>query len=126
MYGLGATVGLMLPYSRMHEKEADRLGLIFMAFTAILWRNNCGNNKTFMLISIRVFFICLMALNAPDAFFSMTAMLPVIYLPFSNPFFDMAINTLFVLGCYIRPYLAFARLYLYIADYCKGYKKYQT
>lgn len=30
-YGLGATVGLMLPYSRMHEKEADRLGLIFMA-----------------------------------------------------------------------------------------------
>ncbi len=30
-YGLGATVGLMLPYSRTHEKEADRLGLIFMA-----------------------------------------------------------------------------------------------
>ena len=30
-YGLGAQVGLILPYSRLHEKEADRLGLIFMA-----------------------------------------------------------------------------------------------
>ncbi len=30
-YGIGATVGLMLPYSRTHENEADRLGLIFMA-----------------------------------------------------------------------------------------------
>ncbi len=30
-YGIGATVGIMLPYSRMHETEADRLGLIFMA-----------------------------------------------------------------------------------------------
>ena len=30
-YGVGATVGIMLPYSRTHEKEADRLGLIFMA-----------------------------------------------------------------------------------------------
>lgn len=30
-YGLGATVGVMLPYSRTHENEADRLGLIFMA-----------------------------------------------------------------------------------------------
>jgi predicted Zn-dependent protease len=30
-YGAGATVGIMLPYSRMHENEADRLGLIFMA-----------------------------------------------------------------------------------------------
>jgi predicted Zn-dependent protease len=30
-YGAGATVGVMLPYSRMHETEADRLGLIFMA-----------------------------------------------------------------------------------------------
>ena len=29
-YGLGAQVGLLLPYSRTHEKEADRLGLIFM------------------------------------------------------------------------------------------------
>jgi predicted Zn-dependent protease len=30
-YGIGATVGVVLPYSRTHEKEADRLGLIFMA-----------------------------------------------------------------------------------------------
>ena len=31
MYGLGAQFGLMLPYSRKHEYEADRLGLIFLA-----------------------------------------------------------------------------------------------
>ncbi|MFZ2634392.1 MAG: M48 family metallopeptidase [Desulfosalsimonadaceae bacterium] len=30
-FGLGAQYGLMLPYSRLHENEADRLGLIFMA-----------------------------------------------------------------------------------------------
>lgn len=30
-YGVGATIGLMLPYSRMHETEADKLGLIFAA-----------------------------------------------------------------------------------------------
>jgi predicted Zn-dependent protease len=30
-YGIGANVGIMLPYSRMHESEADRMGLIFMA-----------------------------------------------------------------------------------------------
>lgn len=30
-YGLGAQVGILLPYSRIQEKEADRLGLIFMA-----------------------------------------------------------------------------------------------
>ncbi|MBK8167610.1 MAG: M48 family metallopeptidase [bacterium] len=29
--GLGAQVGVMLPFSRKHESEADRLGLIFMA-----------------------------------------------------------------------------------------------
>jgi predicted Zn-dependent protease len=31
VYGLGAQVGVLLPYSRTHESEADRLGLIFMA-----------------------------------------------------------------------------------------------
>lgn len=31
VYGLGAQYGVMLPYSRDHELEADRLGLIFMA-----------------------------------------------------------------------------------------------
>jgi predicted Zn-dependent protease len=30
-FGLGAQVGLLLPYSRLHEYEADRLGLTFMA-----------------------------------------------------------------------------------------------
>jgi predicted Zn-dependent protease len=30
-YGLGAQLGVALPYSRTHESEADRLGLIFMA-----------------------------------------------------------------------------------------------
>jgi predicted Zn-dependent protease len=31
LYGLGAQMGVILPYSRKHEYEADRLGLIFMA-----------------------------------------------------------------------------------------------
>lgn len=31
LYGIGANVGVMLPYSRKHEYEADELGLIFMA-----------------------------------------------------------------------------------------------
>ena len=30
-YGVGTTVGIMLPFSRTHESEADHLGLIFMA-----------------------------------------------------------------------------------------------
>jgi predicted Zn-dependent protease len=30
-FGLGAMVGVMLPYSRLQENEADELGLIFMA-----------------------------------------------------------------------------------------------
>jgi predicted Zn-dependent protease len=30
-YGVGTTVGVALPYSRAHETEADKLGLIFMA-----------------------------------------------------------------------------------------------
>ncbi|MBW1649303.1 MAG: M48 family metallopeptidase [Deltaproteobacteria bacterium] len=29
-YGIGAQFGFMLPYSRIHEKEADYLGLVFM------------------------------------------------------------------------------------------------
>ncbi|MBM3318242.1 MAG: M48 family metallopeptidase [Candidatus Eisenbacteria bacterium] len=31
VFGLGAQLGVQLPYSRLHESEADRLGLIFMA-----------------------------------------------------------------------------------------------
>jgi predicted Zn-dependent protease len=30
-FGLGTTLGVLMPYSRTHEYEADRLGLIFMA-----------------------------------------------------------------------------------------------
>jgi len=30
-YGLGTQVGVLLPYSRVHENEADHLGLVFMA-----------------------------------------------------------------------------------------------
>lgn len=30
-FGIGSQVGVQLPYSREHESEADRLGLIFMA-----------------------------------------------------------------------------------------------
>lgn len=30
-YGAGATLGFILPYSRQHEREADALGLTFMA-----------------------------------------------------------------------------------------------
>jgi predicted Zn-dependent protease len=30
-FGVGAQVGILLPYSRLQESEADRLGLIFMA-----------------------------------------------------------------------------------------------
>ncbi len=29
-YGVGSQVGVMLPFSRKHESEADRLGLVFM------------------------------------------------------------------------------------------------
>ncbi len=31
VFGAGATVGFLLPYSRLHESEADRIGLILMA-----------------------------------------------------------------------------------------------
>ncbi len=33
-YGLGTQIGVLLPYSRMQETEADKLGLIFMAMAA--------------------------------------------------------------------------------------------
>ena len=52
-YGIGSTIGLMLPFSRSHETEADRIGLQIMAIAgynpeeaAELWRRmkaNSGN-----------------------------------------------------------------------------------
>ncbi len=33
-YGLGTQIGVLLPYSRLQETEADKLGLIFMAMAA--------------------------------------------------------------------------------------------
>ena len=30
-YGAGATIGVMLPYSRLHENEADEIGLLYAA-----------------------------------------------------------------------------------------------
>ena len=33
VYGVGTEVAAMLPYSRLHESEADRMGLIFMAMS---------------------------------------------------------------------------------------------
>lgn len=30
-YGIGSSVGVMLPFSRLHESEADKMGLVFMA-----------------------------------------------------------------------------------------------
>lgn len=31
VYGIGSQVGVLLPYSRTHESEADRIGLLYMA-----------------------------------------------------------------------------------------------
>jgi len=52
-YGIGAQVGLMLPYSRKHEYEADKLGLIFMTMAGYhpneaisFWQRMAAQNKS--------------------------------------------------------------------------------
>ena len=51
-YGLGTTVGVMLPYSRLHESEADAIGLRFAAGAGYdpraaisFWRKMAAANK---------------------------------------------------------------------------------
>lgn len=51
-YGIGSTVGVLLPYSRLHESEADQLGMIFMAMAGydpsaapIVWERMIALNK---------------------------------------------------------------------------------
>jgi predicted Zn-dependent protease len=59
-YGVGSQLGVMLPYSRKHELEADKLGLIFMAMagydpsTAVaFWErmSSLGNSASLELLS---------------------------------------------------------------------------
>jgi predicted Zn-dependent protease len=51
-YGIGSQVGILLPYSRVHESEADHLGLIFMAMAGYdphealtFWQRMADANK---------------------------------------------------------------------------------
>jgi predicted Zn-dependent protease len=51
-FGLGAQVGVLLPFSRTQESEADRLGLIFMAMAGYdpkaavpFWERMAANSK---------------------------------------------------------------------------------
>jgi predicted Zn-dependent protease len=52
-FGVGAQVGVMLPYSRTHEREADELGLYFMAMAGYnpqtapaFWERMSANSGT--------------------------------------------------------------------------------
>lgn len=55
VFGLGAQYGVMLPYSRKQEYEADRLGLIFMAMAGYdpseaipFWQRMTAKSKTYI------------------------------------------------------------------------------
>ena len=50
-YGIGSTVGVMLPFSRSHETESDRIGILLMAIAgynpdeaALLWKRMKANS----------------------------------------------------------------------------------
>jgi predicted Zn-dependent protease len=52
-FGAGTQLGVLLPYSRLHENEADRLGLIFMSMAGYdprsavaLWERMAEQRKT--------------------------------------------------------------------------------
>ena len=52
VFGVGAQYGVLLPYSRLHEQEADRLGLIFTAMAGYdpreataFWKRMAANKK---------------------------------------------------------------------------------
>lgn len=52
-YGAGATVGILLPYSRKHEYEADRIGMVLMAMAGYdpqeaikFWQRMASASKT--------------------------------------------------------------------------------
>ncbi|MDR2673749.1 MAG: M48 family metallopeptidase [Opitutaceae bacterium] len=52
LYGLGAQVGALLPYSRLHETEADTIGLRFAAAAgydpraaAVFWKKMAAKNS---------------------------------------------------------------------------------
>ena len=34
-FGVGAQIGVLLPFSRLQESEADHLGLVFMAMAGL-------------------------------------------------------------------------------------------
>lgn len=51
-YGIGSTLGVMLPFSRSHETQADRIGLQIMAIAgynpdeaAELWKSVCHRRE---------------------------------------------------------------------------------
>ncbi len=54
-FGVSTTVGVLLPYSRMHESEADKLGIVFMAMAGYdpheaitFWERMAKQNKSSM------------------------------------------------------------------------------
>jgi len=53
-YGIGAQAGVLLPYSRLQESEADQLGMIFMAMAGYdprdalnFWRRMAKQSRVF-------------------------------------------------------------------------------